>query len=431
MQIKAEDRDPEKAAKAANIMASILLLYIREQRVKDERAAQERLDAHRAQLERELSQAQAAYASVAQSPEAVDGIAAARRRVELKEEAFSRFLDQYERARLAAALRGESGGAVVDPATPSEQAAPRRGLALMLGLLAGLVGGAGLAMLFHRFDPVLYATWQIEEVTGSPALALIPSTPVRSGIPIFDGASAEVEAIRRLRAHLLALDRSSPMTAILVTSASPAEGKSTIVVNLALALAQAGRVVAVIDGDTRRPALHRVFHRPNTVGLVTVLEQKAVLADAVQACDVPGVHLLASGPATDDAAGLLSSPRMAALLEQLRAQFDMILIDAPALAPVCDAAVLAPAVDGVLLVVARGRAREGEVRAALQQLDRVGAKLIGTVISRAGRASGIDAYLRGGARKPARLMDEASAKAPPAVEALEGVGIDGYHQRQR
>ncbi len=168
----------------------------------------------------------------------------------------------------------------------------------------------------------------------------------------------------------------------MVTSAEPDEGKSTIVANLALVMAQSGRKVLVVDCDLRRPSLHHIFDLPNDVGLSSVLKGKAMLEEALQQSKLPGVMVLSSGPLLHNPTDLLASLEMKVCLEELARQFDTVLLDTPALLPVIDAAVIAPSVDGTLLVARHARLRRGDLQAALEQLALSRAGLVGVAVNR-------------------------------------------------
>jgi capsular exopolysaccharide synthesis family protein len=170
---------------------------------------------------------------------------------------------------------------------------------------------------------------------------------------------------------------------LLVTSAEPQEGKTTIVANLAYTLAESGRQVVAVDCDLRRPRLHATLNLTNEIGLSSVLQQQATLDAALHLTEFPGLQVLSAGPSTPKPAELLGSRAMTDLIGELRQRFDLVLLDTPAIAAVTDAAILAPLVDGVLLVVRRAKAREEGVRAACQQLAGVGARPIGVVLNRA------------------------------------------------
>jgi succinoglycan biosynthesis transport protein ExoP len=290
--------------------------------------------------------------------------------------------------------------AVVEPAvTPRAPSKPRKALNIGLGFMVGLAGGTGLAFLFENLDTTLYTTQQIEEVAALSTLGKIPAAKRRQQIALFNGNSPQGEAFRRLRTSISALDHNAPLRTLLVTSAEPREGKSTVVANLALALAQSGRNVIVVDGDLRLPTLHEIFDLPNEMGLSSILEQKATLDEAVQESNIPGVQVLTSGLLPPNPAELLDSPQMTALIEQLAQQFDIVLLDAPSLLAVTDAAVLAPVVDGVVLVVGRAQARREAVRAARQQLADVKANSIGVVVNRAEQDGRYTYYHRASPRR--------------------------------
>jgi succinoglycan biosynthesis transport protein ExoP len=273
---------------------------------------------------------------------------------------------------------------VVEPAvSPLAPSKPRKELNIALGFMVGLAGGIGLAFLFENLDTTLYATEQIEEATELSILGKIPTGKRRRQITLFNGHSPQGEAFRRLRTHIFTLDHDAPLQTLLVTSAEPREGKSTIVANLALAIAQSGQKVIVVDADLRLPTLHKIFDLSNEIGLSSILRQEVTLDEAAQDSKIPGVQVLPSGPLPPNPAELLGSPQMTALIEQLAQQFDLVLLDTPSLLAVTDAAVLVPTVDGVVLVVGRAQARGEAVRAARQQLADVRARSVGIVVNRA------------------------------------------------
>jgi non-specific protein-tyrosine kinase len=392
IQISVGDRDPAMAAQAADTLAEIIILRSKELHTGQGRSAQDILVDQLAQIEDELSLARKDYESVvAESPEDSQGIAAASRSVDLKQQTYAALLEQYEQVRLREAIWADKVS-VVDPAdVPAAASSPRPELNIALGFVVGLAGGVGLAFLFENLDTTLYATRQIEEVAELSVLGKVPDVRRQRRIALFDGNSPQLEALRRLRTKIFSIDHDASLRTLLVTSAGSGEGKSTIVANLAFAIAQSGRRVVVVDGDLRRPALHEMFGLSNELGLSNVLKQEVSLEEAVQSSRMPGVQVLTSGPLPHNPAEWLNSPQMAALIKRLGHQCDMVLVDAPALLAVTDAAVLAPTVDGVLLVVERAQTRREAVRAARQQLVDVKARWVGLVVNRA--EHGRSAYL--------------------------------------
>jgi non-specific protein-tyrosine kinase len=196
---------------------------------------------------------------------------------------------------------------------------------------------------------------------------------------VYNGDSAQAEAFRCLRTSIFALDGAAPLQTLLVTSAEPGEGKSTVVANLAVSIAQSGRRVIAVDADLRRPSLHKIFDMSNEIGLSNVL------TEAIAANDIASslLTVLASGPRPSNPTELLGSTRMLDLLKQLMQRFDVVLLDTPSLVSAGDAAVLAPMVDAVLLVIGRGQARREAVHAACQQLVAVKARSVHLIVNRA------------------------------------------------
>lgn len=195
-----------------------------------------------------------------------------------------------------------------------------------------------------------------------------------------DPGAAASEAFRVLRTNLQFLGLDKPLKSIVVTSATPGEGKTTTLGNLAAAFAQTGANVCLVDADLRRPMIAKTFGAENWSGLTTALIGQAALEDCLQKSNVPGLTVLPSGPIPPNPAELLGSSRMAKLLAELEQRFDMVLVDTPPVLAVTDAALLAPRVGGVLMVVrSRGVARQ-QVNRAKEALEAVKANVLGVVL---------------------------------------------------
>lgn len=262
-----------------------------------------------------------------------------------------------------------------------------REINILLGALLGLLGGVALAFVYEYVDSTLYTREQIEAVADLQTLGQIPMAKPRQ---LFVGNTLFSEAFRFLRMSIF-FDQSVPLRTLLVTSALPGEGKSSVVANLAIAIAQAQQTVIVVDADLRLPTLHRLFGLSTNAGLSSLLRQQHSLEEALQSCEIPGVRVITSGPATDHPGELLDSPQFRSLLTQLREQADYVLVDSPAAMAVSDAAVIAPLVDGVLLVVGRAQAYQEAVRTTRLQLSAVGAHVVGIAVNRAGQ---LERYFR-------------------------------------
>ncbi|WP_438434457.1 CpsD/CapB family tyrosine-protein kinase [Gorillibacterium sp. sgz500922] len=194
-------------------------------------------------------------------------------------------------------------------------------------------------------------------------------------------ASHVAEAYRTLRTNISFSSVDRAVQLILVNSALPGEGKSTTAANLAAAYAQAGKKTLILDADLRRPAVHRVFQATNRPGLSGVLSRQAELSEAIRPTGIENLDLIASGPVPPNPAELLGSQRMRSLLEELRSEYEVIIVDTPPTLAVADAQLLASLADGVLLVLDSGRIKRDYVKKAKASLEHAGARILGVVLN--------------------------------------------------
>jgi len=210
--------------------------------------------------------------------------------------------------------------------------------------------------------------------------------------------SPVAEAYRVLRTNLQfsAIDR--PLRTLMVTSASPVEGKSVTAANLAAVMAQAGKRVILVDADLRCPVQHRIFELNNNEGLTTALVQGNVdPTELLCACPIGNLSILPSGPLPPNPAELLGSQRMGDLIEALQKRADVVIFDCPPVMAVADAAILAARLDGTLLVVDSGKTRRPIAQRVKGTLESVGARLLGVVLNRLStRSSGYYYYYYSG-----------------------------------
>lgn len=197
-------------------------------------------------------------------------------------------------------------------------------------------------------------------------------------ITLTDPRSAAAEAYQSLRTNLEFSSLEQPLHSILVTSADSTTPKSIAVANLAVVMAQAGDRVTLVDGDLRRPQQHEIFGLPNQAGLTTWLSEPG--QPPLQKTAVEGLQLLVSGPAPTNPVALLSSKRLTDALAQLQEQADYILVDAPAVLAVTDAALWASRVDGVVLLVNAGGTKREHAQRAKTVLEKVHARIVGAVL---------------------------------------------------
>ncbi len=212
-------------------------------------------------------------------------------------------------------------------------------------------------------------------------------------ITVSEPRSPISEAYRALRTNLdfASLDRA--LKTLVVTSAGVGEGKSTTLANLAVVSAQAGRKVVLVDADLRRPTLHQIFGLGNETGLTTVMMDDAALADPpLQETGVEDLTVLTSGPLPPNPAELLGSRRMEEVVAALAERADQVFFDTPPVVAVTDAAVLSTKVDGVLLVISAGKTRREYARTAVQRLEQIKARLVGTVLTNVQMGAGFKGY---------------------------------------
>ncbi|MGO4601089.1 polysaccharide biosynthesis tyrosine autokinase [Terrabacter sp. 2YAF2] len=271
--------------------------------------------------------------------------------------------------------------ATTDPVPVSPK--PTRNLAL--GLVFGLLLGFGVALLRDVLDKSIKSQRDLESVTNGTILGSIAFDSDASAHPLIvqvDPHSKRAEAFRSLRTNLQFVDVANPPKSIVVTSSLPGEGKSTTAANLALSLAETGLKVVVIEGDLRRPRLLDYLGFEGSVGLTDVLVGRVEVDDVLQPFGRTGLRLLGAGPIPPNPSELLGSANMEQLVADLTARFDYVLIDAPPLLPVTDAAVLSTIVDGALVVVGAGIAQREHARRALDSLEQVNGSLLGLILNR-------------------------------------------------
>ena len=281
----------------------------------------------------------------------------------------------------------------IDPAdAPDFPSSPRKSVNLTLGLLSGLGIGLLLSFLVEALDTNIKTIYDIEERLGLPMLGVVPQvdtkllspeTFVRDATSPLPGAwSRLAEAYRSLRTTILLSRAGTPPQVILISSAKPSEGKTSITTLESIVFALNGARVLLIDSDLRRPSVHLRFRIANKVGLTSVLTGKAGLEEAiVPVSALPSLHILPAGPIAPMPAELLGSLQMQRLVEGLRASYDFILIDTPPVLTVTDAAVLVSVSDGVVLVLRYGQATRNVVARASEILLRSGAHLLGVVLN--------------------------------------------------
>lgn len=269
-------------------------------------------------------------------------------------------------------------------AIPTRPVTPKTLRNTALGLAVGLVLGMGLAVIRDRLDNTVKDRETLEAITKVGLVGSIPLDKERRQEPAiaFDREnSAIAEAFRKLRTNLQFLAVDNPPRLIVITSSLPGEGKSTTAINIALALAETGNKVVLVDGDMRRPMLDKYLNLVGAVGFSTVLSGRAPLSEVLQETGFTGLTALTAGPTPPNPSELLGSLAAQKILSDLRAQFDYVIIDSSPLLAVTDAAILAANSDGVLMMARFGQTKRDQLTHAVRNLADVGASSLGVVFT--------------------------------------------------
>lgn len=278
---------------------------------------------------------------------------------------------------------------VVSPAeVPRYPSAPRTRLLTVAGGGAGLALSIVLVLLWTVLDTRLRSARDLEVVSeGSALLGAIPQVKRKAArvVATHDPLSIRAEAYRRIETNLSYVDATTPARVLVVTSSVPGEGKSTTAINLASTFAESDRRVLLIDGDMRRPSVASTLGLEDAAGLTTVLVGRASLADLVQRYGPGPLDVLPVGQMPPNPHQLIASGATRDLLETARSTYDIVIIDAPPLLPVSDAAVLSTMADGVLVVVGSRKVRRQQLAQSLRVLAGVEARVLGFILAFAPR----------------------------------------------
>jgi capsular exopolysaccharide synthesis family protein len=307
-------------------------------------------------------------------------------------------LRERERERDRIEATKSVGGYKVERVTqPTDgiQVAPVLVQSLLLGAVVGLLMGVGLGLWAELADRGFRSPVDIRHQLGLPVLGHVPPIrtneppevkPIAALDPILASHirphSAEAEAVRGIRTQLLFSTSGREHQVLQITSPNPGDGKSTLAANLAISLAKSDKRVVLVDCDFRKPRVHRMFALPNAeLGLASVVADQADLGAAVQACEIENLSLLPCGPRPANPAELLTTPKFQEILDDLRANYDFVIIDTPPVLAVSDPAAVAPRADGVILVFRMTKDARPAAERAKDDLTAVGGQILGVVVN--------------------------------------------------
>lgn len=320
------------------------------------------------------------------------------RRKQNTEKLYSLLLERSKESDLTRRMRVNNVSIVDEPVEPDAPVKPNMPLNVAGGLGLGLLLGAGAAYGRSLLDRTVKTPEDVEHVLNASFLGLIPEFDASALGPqkrkrravleqpelIVHHApmSGIAEASRSVRTNLMFMAPDKPFKTLLVTSAGPAEGKTTVACCTAVAMAQAGKRVVLVDCDLRRPRLHRIFRGRGVdagPGLTTALMDER--QDPVLTTDVPNLFVIPAGPIPPNPSEILQSERFRAYLTKLQARFDQIILDSPPVVAVTDAVILSTMTDGTMLVVRAFKTTKDLAKHGIRQLRHVGSRVAGVVLN--------------------------------------------------
>jgi len=303
---------------------------------------------------------------------------------------FNTVVDQLKQAHFVSDFSSISSQ-TIEPANAGKKPVhPRTSLILVLALMVGCIGGMGIATAVEWLDQRIRSLDELRKVFGLPVLGKLPQLSETDMASIGEFGrlcqrlprSSTAEAFRAIRTNLDFLRRHRDIQVLLVTSPNPGDGKSATASNLAISLAQAGRKVLLIDGDLRKPSQCRIHDVPQEPGFTHVLRGLCPAARVIQKTTIHGLDLITTGRQVSNPAELLAAPRLKSLLDEMRQEYEIVIVDSAPLLAVTDPSIISAAVDGILLVVQLQDLKHHDAERAVEVLSAVVAPTIGLVVNR-------------------------------------------------
>jgi capsular exopolysaccharide synthesis family protein len=309
---------------------------------------------------------------------------------------YQALLSRMKDASVAATMVSSNVSVIETGNFPFKPWVPRNLLFISLAMVVGLIGGVGLAFVVEYFDNSIKTTQEMERVCMLPSLGVVPSLKtggvhdrlkeaeghVPAALMTYkDPKSFISEAIQQVRTSLMLSKSGGPPKAVLVASPNPSEGKTTVAVNLAFSLALQGRKVVMIDGDLRKPQIHSVFQQSQQPGLTNFITGSASKEEVLRSSEIETLYWIPAGVVPPNPIDLLTSPVFMDLLEELRGEFDHVIIDTPPILGFADGRNLATLVDGVILVIKHHSTSREAGKMASQLLKQINAPIIGVVLN--------------------------------------------------
>jgi capsular exopolysaccharide synthesis family protein len=318
-----------------------------------------------------------------------------KREADTNKELYKGLLQRMKEAGISAGIMASNIQVVDQAELPTRPHKPNKQLNLLLAVVVGLFLGVGLAFFFEYLDNTVKTPEDVEQLIRLPSFGMVPEISYERKKRMEKGTSYPVElvtfghpksmlseAYRNIRTSILLSFPEKPPKKIAISSPNPAEGKTTTVINTAIALSQTGARVLIIDSDLRKPRVHRVFNEENGVGLSNFLSGHAALESIIKKTDIPNLSYIPSGPIPPNPSELIGSNLFKSMMQSLGERFDHLVLDSPPVLGFADAIILSTSVDGIILVVLGGKTPRETLQRAKEVLHQVNAKILGVVINR-------------------------------------------------
>lgn len=432
IEISVRDVDPERAVAVANSLANQIIARSPTESLEDlERRSfiQDQLNS----LEEDIQVTQAELADAqdkfGQLTSAVE-IAEADRQIGALTTKLITLQSNYATLLSSSSQGSENTVRLIEPAElPEDPISPSRSLLVGLAIIIGLVLAVATSFLFEATNKTINSPEVLNQATNLPVMASIGKFRNKGPlVTLTEPQSQEAESFRLLRAEVLYAPEAKGIRNLLLTSSNPEEGKSAIAANLAVAIAQAGNSVLLIDADLHIPKQHEIFGLPNEQGLSTLLlelseedsriNRRNIISSFIpQHTELKNLNIVTAGPTVSGASDLLVSSDLVEVVNGLNREYEYTIYDSPAVLAKVDGIVLSQNVEGVIFIVEAGMTQRDDIHQAIDSLQSVEANLIGSVLNRYKTMSGAHAYYI----KKIPSLEQASAPAPvnPGLEETE------------
>jgi len=319
-----------------------------------------------------------------------------KREADTNRELYKGLLQRMKEAGISAGIMASNIQVIDQAELPTIPYKPNKQLNLLLAAVVGLFLGVGLAFFFEYLDNTVKTSEDVEQLIRLPSFGMVPEISYERRRRLESGTSYPVElvtfghpksmlseAYRNIRTSILLSFSEKPPKKIAISSPNPAEGKTTTVINTAIALSQTGAKVLIIDTDFRRPRIHQIFNNEeNGIGLSNFLSGHGELESIIKKTEIPNLYYIPSGPIPPNPSELIGSNLFKSMMESLGERFDHLVLDSPPVLGFADAIILSTAVDGIILVVLSGKTPRDTLQRAKEILYQVNAKILGVVINR-------------------------------------------------